>query len=401
MSDAALAYDVMAPVHEPRARDRALEHLRRTDPIPWDAKNGWWLVTRHADVRFVSSHPELFSSEPKGPWHVAEHRFSMQAMDGEPHVRHRNVVSKAFTPRMIATLAESAVRYADEAIDGLAGHTGCEFVTALAAPVPMRIIADMLGVADGDLEHFRAWGDAMIDATDPDAAPEDFERAATMIGELRTYLGGKVEERRAEPRDDVLGRIVQADAAGLLHDATGTIGRGALVADDVADMALFLLIAGNETTRNAISQGMLTLLGHPEATARLTATPSLWSTAADEILRWTSPVRAMRRVALRDAELAGRTIREGDSVVMVYASANRDDAVFTDPHTFDVARSPNDHLAFGFGPHFCLGANLARLELRAVLERILARLPGLRLAAAPVFTPSALIDGVLEMPVEW
>jgi len=401
MSEPTPAYDVLAPVHEPGARDRALAHLRRTDPVHWDARHGWWLVTRHADVRFVSSHPEVFSSEPKGPWHVAEHRFSMQAMDGEPHVRHRNVVSRAFTPRMIATLAESALRYADEAIDALAGRSTCEFVTALAAPVPMRIIADMLGVADGDLERFRAWGDAMIDATAPNAGADDFAAAAAMIDELRGYLGRKIDERRATPRDDVLGRIVRADAEGLLHDATGTIGRGALVADDVADMALFLLIAGNETTRNAISQGMLTLLERPEAKTRLATQPSLWATAADEILRWTNPVRAMRRVALHDTEIAGQAIRAGDSVVMVYASANRDEAVFADPHAFDLERSPNDHVAFGFGPHFCLGATLARMELRATLGRVLARLPGLRLAAEPVFTPSALIDGVLEMPVEW
>ncbi len=402
MAGAALHYDVLAPVHEPTERDRALEQLRRTDPIHWDEKNGWWLCTRHADVRFVSRHPEIFSSEPKGPWHVAEHRFSMQAMDGEPHLRHRNVVSRAFTPRMVSALAERAGRYADEAIDALEGRSRGEFVTDLAVPVPMRIIADMIGVADGDLGRFREWSDAMIGGTNPDGDAAAFARTAALVAELRAYIGRKVEERRAEPRDDVLSRIVEAGDAGLLRDALGgSHPENALDPDEIKDMALFLLIAGNETTRNGISQGMLALLEHPDEKARLTADPSLWETAVDEILRWTSPVRAMRRTALRDTELSGRRFREGDSVVMVYASANRDESVFEDPHTFRADRTPNEHLSFGFGPHYCLGANLARLEIRVTLERVLARLPGLRLAAEPVFTPSALIDGVHEMPVEW
>jgi cytochrome P450 len=402
MAQAALRYDVLAPVHEPRERDRALERLRRSDPIHWDEKNQWWLVCRHADVRHVSRHPEVFSSEPKGPWHVIEHRFSMQAMDGEPHLRHRNVVSRAFTPKMVSALTERARRYADEAIDALEGRSGCDFVTDLAVPVPMRIIADMLGVADGDLQRFREWSDAMIEGTNPEGDPEELARSGALIVELQAYIGRKVEERRAQPRDDVLSRIVEAGDSGVLHDAvSGAHPEDALDPNEIKDMALFLLIAGNETTRNGISQGMLALLQHPDAMARLAADPSLWETAADEILRWTTPVRAMRRTALCDTEIAGQPIRAGDSVVMVYASANRDESVFENPYSFDVGRRPNEHLSLGFGPHYCLGANLARMEIRVTLERILARLPDIRLAAEPVFTPSALIDGVNEMPVEW
>jgi cytochrome P450 len=402
MTAAAPSYDVLAPVHDPVERDRALEDLRRNDPIHWDEKNQWWLCTRHADVRHISRHPEIFSSEPKGPWHVAEHRFSMQAMDGEAHLRHRNVVSRAFTPRMVSLLSDRARRYADEAIDALDGRTHCDFVTDLAVPVPMRIIADMLGVADGDLLRFREWSDAMISGTNVDGSPTRLATTATLVGELQDYIGKKVEERRRQPQDDVLSKIIEAGDAGLLHDAVGGSNReNAFDPDEIKDMAMFLLIAGNETTRNGIAQGMLALIQHPTARARLAADPSLWETAADEILRWTAPVRAMRRVALRDTELAGQPIREGDSVVMVYASANRDEAVFEDPHTFKVDRTPNEHLSLGFGPHYCLGSNLAKMEIQTTLERILARLPGLRLTAEPVFTPSALIDGVLEMPVAW
>ena len=217
-------------------------------------------------------------------------------------------------------------------------------------------------------------------------------------------MGGKVAERRRQPEDDILSRIIEAADEGLLADAPdGVAPENRLHPDEVKDMALFLLVAGNETTRNGISQGMLALFQHPEQRARLASNPSLWETAADEILRWTTPVRAMRRVALKDTQLAGQDIRQGESVVMVYASANRDEEVFDEPHAFRVDRMPNEHLALGFDPHYCLGANLAKMEIRITLGRILQRLPGIRLAegAAPVFTPSALIDGIESMAVEW
>jgi len=397
-------YDVLAPVHENAARDRALAALRREDPIQWDSENRWWLVTRHADILHVSRHPEIFSSEPKGPWHVFEHRFSMQAMDGKAHLRHRNIVSRAFTPRMVSMLSRRAERYADDAIDALEGRHSCDFVTDLAVPVPMRIIADMLGVSDGDLGRFREWSDAMVILGGGHGDPELLEQVAPLLGELQHYVGTKVAERRTQPEDDILSRIIQAADEGLLEDAPdGVAPENRLDPDEVKDMALFLLVAGNETTRNGISQGMLTLFQHPEERARLASDPSLWNTAADEILRWTTPVRAMRRVALETTQLAGQEIQEGESVVMVYASANRDDRVFDEPHAFRIDRTPNEHLALGFGPHYCLGANLAKMEIRITLGRILERLPEIRLAegAEPVFTPSALIDGVESMAVEW
>jgi cytochrome P450 len=395
------AYDVMAPFQRPIAeRDRALAQLRREDPVHWDAVNQWWLVTRHDDVREISRNPEVFSSEPRGPWHVFEYHFSMQAMDGERHIRHRNVVSRAFTPRLVASMTERAERYADEAIDALAGRRSGEFVTDLAVPVPLRIIADMLGVADGDLAQFRRWSDALILAGGGHAEEDVLDETQHLMGDFFAYLTEAVEERRARPGDDVLSRIIQASDTGVLDDAH-RLHR--LEGDEVRDFALFLLVAGNETTRNGISQGMLALFEHPEEQARLASDPALWETAPDEILRWTSPVRAMRRVALRDTSLRDRKILEGQSVVMVYASANRDEAVFHEPHRFRVDRQPNEHLAFGFGPHYCLGANLARMEIRVVLRKILQRLPGIRLAdgARPVETRSALIDGLDELPVEW
>ncbi len=395
----AAAYDVLAPVHEIAERDASLAMLRRDDPVHWDPASRWWLVTRHADVREVSRRPELFSSEPRGPWHVFEYHFSMQAMDGERHHRHRKVVSGAFTPRVVSILTERAERYADEAIDALAGRRSGEFVRDLAVPVPLRIIADMLGVADADLDQFRAWSDAMVLAGGGHGDASQLGEASRLMGDFLAYLGDAVERRRAEPTSDILSQIIQAGEAGVLDGSE----RFHLDGDEVRDFALFLLVAGNETTRNAISQGMLALLQHPEERQRLAAEPDLWETATEEILRWTSPVRAMRRVAMRDTTLGEQKILEGQSVVMVYASANRDEAVFDEPHRFRVDRRPNEHLAFGFGPHYCLGANLARMEVRVVLRRVLERLPGLRLAEGgrAVQTPSALIDGLDALPVEW
>jgi cytochrome P450 len=223
------------------------------------------------------------------------------------------------------------------------------------------------------------------------------------VGELQAYIAETVRKHRTQPEDDILSRIIAASDDGLLDDAPNGNLHKRLDPDEIKDMAMFLLIAGNETTRNGIAQGMLALFEHPQQRARLTSDPSLWRTATDEILRWTTPVRAMRRVALEDATIGEQMIRKGESVVMIYASANRDEAAFDDPHTFRVDRTPNEHLSLGWGPHYCLGANLARMEIRATLQRVLERLPEIRLAkgAAPTFTPSALIDGIEEMPVEW
>ena len=306
--------------------------------------------------------------------------------------------------RVNRNLAARAKHYADDAIDALEGRRRADFVTDLAVPVPMRIIADMLGVSDGDLGRFREWSDAMVLVGGGHASPDELARSAQRVGELNEYIAKTVRTHRDHPEDDILSRIIAAADEGRLEDARGTVDSShRLDPDEVKDMALFLLIAGNETTRNGISQGMLALFQHPEERARLAADPTLWESAADEILRWTTPVRAMRRVALEDTTLSGQPIRKGESVVMVYASANRDEAVFEDPHTFRIDRTPNEHLSLGFGPHYCLGANLAKMEIRATLERILERLPALRLAEGcdPVFTPSALIDGIESMPVEW
>jgi len=392
-------YDVMAPFHESSAeRDAALAELRREDPVHWDVANQWWIVTRHADVREISRRPELFSSEPRGPWHAFEYHFSMQAMDGERHIRHRNVVSRAFTPRLVAMLTERAERYADEAIDALADRRSADFGSELAVPVPLRIIADMLGVADGDLAQFRKWSDAMIVAGGGHAEGDALEDTQHLMADFLAYLTDAVERRRAQPTDDVLSRIIEAGSTGVLDGAQRLHH---LEGDEVRDFALFLLVAGNETTRNGLSGGMQLLIENPEARQRLIDDPSLIPAAIEEMLRLVSPVLSFIRTATRDTEISGVSIKKGQKVLMIYGSANRDAAEFENPDTFDLDRNAQ-HVAFGIGNHFCMGANLARMELRVALTELLRRIPDMSYATnGPELGASALVRSVTHMYVRF
>jgi cytochrome P450 len=379
------------------ARDEALTWLRANDPIHWDEKNGFWLVTKHADVLAISKDTELFSSVPKGPWHAFDGSgISIQALDGPEHHDKRRIVSGLFTPRMVRRLEDLARRVIEEQIDAVLPQGGCDFVDSLAVPVPMRVIAEMVGVPDHDLERFRRWSDEMVLSIGHEPHGE-MPRGAEAMGQMTQLFMAEIAARRKEPRDDILTNLVAAaDAGRLREEGSRTLGE-----NELAFFGPFLVLAGNETTRHAISWGMLALLEHPEEMERLRADPSLMPSAADEILRWTTIVRAMRRVALRDTELRGKRIAAGDSVVMIYASANRDEDVFDDPFRFRIDRSPNEHVALGTGPHYCLGANLARMEIQVVMERILARLPGLRLepGTKPACGEHAIVRAVEKMPV--
>lgn len=380
------------------ARDEALRWLRANDPVHWDEKNGFWLVTRHADVLSVSKHTDLFSSVPKGPWHAFNGAgVSIQSLDGPEHHDQRRIVSGLFTPRMVRRLETLARRVIEEQLDRVEPLGGCDFVDSLAVPVPMRVIAEMVGVGDHDLERFRRWSDALVLGSGRDRRANSVRGAAALDAMTRLFRA-EIEDRRRAPRDDILTSLVDAADAGRLRDEDGERSLGE---NELAFFGPFLVIAGNETTRQALSWGMLTLLEHPDELERLRADPSLLPTATDEILRWTTIVRAMRRVALRDTELRGKRIAAGDSVVMVYASANRDEDVFDEPFRFRLDRSPNEHLALGTGPHYCLGANLARMEIQVVMERILARLPKLRLepGTRPVTSEHAIVRTVEKMPV--
>ncbi len=379
-------------------RERMLIRLRREDPVHWDERNGFWLLTKHADVRDASKQPELFSSEAKGPWHLWEMHFSMQSLDGPEHRRQRAIVSRAFTPRMVRRLEEQARTTIDACIDAVAAKGSCDFVSELAAPVPLRLIADMLGLDFRHFDLFRRWSDATSNGGEGEAHAAAVQ---AMQSELEGYLREEAARRRVEPQDDLLSAVVAAERDGAL-DWGGEGSFEGFAKDDLVSFAQFILLAGNETTRNAISRGWLALAANPDERKRLIAQPELLPLAADEILRWTTPVRVLRRTLLQDTELRGKKLRAGESALLLYSSANRDEEVFADPYAFRVDRRPNEHLSFGIGPHYCLGANLARLEIEIVIGRLLARLPDLRPipGAAVVEGRNPILATIEEMPVE-
>jgi cytochrome P450 len=376
----------------------ALARLRREDPVHWEENPGWWLITRHADVKHVSRNPAIFSSEPKGPWHPFESRFSMQADDGPGHLVTRNVVSRAFTPRAVSQLEANALRYTDEAIDQILARGSCDIVEDLAVPIPMRVIADLLGL-ESEIELFQAWIAALTSAMNAEQklrSPADEASAR----EFAHYMHEVVAERTADPGEDLISAMLARRDQGVFDSFARDPFPGVPPGDGVLGFVSFLVAAGSETTRHGIAQGLRALIEFPEQRELLLARPELMRSAVEEILRWTTPVRAIRRTLIQDVELRGKKLRKGDSAVMVYLSANRDEEVFDEPQVFRVDRRPNDHVSFGFGTHFCLGANLARMEMRVAIGRVLERLPDLRLepGSKPRYFRSSVMNGLTSLP---
>jgi cholest-4-en-3-one 26-monooxygenase len=379
-----------------------LAWLREHDPVHrhhGDPDRGYppfWAVTRHADVVHVSRHPEIYSSyerlalfdEPPEE-HLALQRLMMLNQDPPEHTRKRGIVNRGFTPRAIGALAD----HIREICRGLVAETvargeEADFVRDLAAPLPLYVICELLGAPPEDREKIFTWSNTLIGGDDPEfqRTPEEGQEAAT---QLYAYANVLAADRRENPRDDIVTRLLQPDADGQVLDG-----------DEFELFVMLLSVAGNETTRNAATGGMLALLEHPEQWARLRADRSLVRTAADEIVRWVTPVNLFRRTAVRDTELGGRKISAGDKVVVFYSSANRDEAVFADPYAFDVGRDPNPHLGFGGGgPHFCLGSHLARLELSVLFETLLDTVPNIELGGNVRRLRSSFINGIKEMPV--
>jgi cholest-4-en-3-one 26-monooxygenase len=374
------------------------DRLRREDPVHWHPEPdgpGFWAVTRHADVVAVSRDTETYSSELGSPFistqtdeAMEQIRLSILGMDGAKHHRYRRLVSKGFTPRVIATLESQIVERAAAIMDAVCERGECEFVGDVAAQLPLQIICEMIGLPEADWHRMFELSNKMVGFDDPDlqATPEDGALAAA---EIYGYCDAIANERRANPRDDLMTALVQAEVDGDRLDDL--------------ELNLFfvtLVVAGNETTRNLITHGTLALIEHPDQADRLRADPSLYPSAVEEMLRWGSSIHNFRRTATRDTELGGKPIKAGDKVVIYYLAANRDPEVFTDPHTFDIGRTPNDHVAFGGGGvHFCLGANLARSEIRAMIRQVVERMPDLALAGEPRRLRSDFINGIKSMPV--
>jgi len=373
--------------------------LRREAPVFWhpDVETpGFWALTRHAEVAHASRNPLLYSAQRRTVFMFEsneEDLSNMQMMlvnrDPPNHTKLRRLVSLGFTPRRIAMLEEKVRLRAGEIIDRVAARGECDFVTDLAADLPLQVIAELVGVPMEDRGKVYEWSNKLIGFDDPEYSG-DREQQKQSAMDVYLYANQLAEKRRAEPTDDLTSIIMNGEVDGER-----------LTEMEYDLFFLLLIVAGNETTRNAISGGMLALIQHPEQRARLIANPGLMTTATEEILRWVTPVNCFRRTAMQDTEIGGQAVREGDKVVMFYPSANRDDRVFASPEQFDIARTPNDHLAFGMGTHFCLGNALARLEIKVMFEELLRRLPDIELAGQVERLRSSFINGIKRMPVRF
>jgi cholest-4-en-3-one 26-monooxygenase len=377
--------------------------LREHSPVYWHADGGdpawpgFWAVTRHADIGRISRHPEVFSSrqrlvlfaetpEPE----IEMQRLMMLNMDPPQHTRQRSFVNRGFTPRMIGRLAKHIREICDTLIDDVVPRGEADFVTDIAAPLPLQVICELVGAPPEDRDWIFDLSNRLVGYDDPEFrhSPEDGMQAAA---EIYAYADELAVRRREQPADDIVTSLLQPDESGET-----------LTTSEFDLFFLLLTVAGNETTRKAASGGMLALFEHPGQWQRLLADRDLIPTAAEEIVRWVSPVNLFRRTALCDTELGGQAIAGGDKVVVFYASANRDEAVFDRPLDFDVARDPNPHIGFGGGgPHFCLGRHLAALELRVLLATLAERMPDIRLDGEVSRLRSNFLNGIKHMPVRF
>jgi cholest-4-en-3-one 26-monooxygenase len=377
----------------------AFAALRAGAPVLWHDEAGgpgFWSVHRYADVVKVNRDNLTFSSARGGalmhdlePAMLEQQRLMMLNMDPPMHTRYRKLVNRGFTPRMLGTLEERIRQQAIAIVEGVAENGSCDFVTEVAAELPLQVIAEIMGVPHEDRHMVFDWSNRMIGAEDPEYQAKEREAAFAASMELYAYANRLAAERRANPGDDIISVLVRSEVDGE---------RLSELEFDL--FFLLLAVAGNETTRNLISHAMHALIENPEQRQLLLDDPSLIPGAVEEMLRWGTPVMHFRRTATTDTEIGGQAVAEGDKVVIWYISANRDEAVFDDPYRFDVRRTPNEHVAFGGGgPHFCLGANLARMEIRLMFEALLPRLPDMELDGPVERLRSNFINGIKHMPV--
>ena len=354
---------------------------------------GFWSVTRFDDVMAVSRHPELFRSGAGTniidlPVELLEFYGSMINMDAPRHTRMRKIVNKSFTPKTVARIDEDVRIKARQIVAEVAPLGECDFVERIAAQLPLQIICEMMGIPREQWQRIFELTNIILGAGDPELTP-DFATLMTASLEMVMIAQAVGEDRLANPRDDLVSALMHAEVDGER-----------LTTAEMASFFILLAAAGNETTRNAISHGAWLLQNHPDQAAIWRADPEAVSpTAVEEIVRWATPVVHFRRTATEDTELGGQRIAAGDKVVMWYESANRDDRHFADPYRFDVRRTPNEHVGFGAGgPHFCLGANLARREIRVMFEELFRWLPDLEITGPPDHLRSAFIHGIKRMP---
>ncbi|MFQ5416738.1 MAG: cytochrome P450 [Myxococcota bacterium] len=380
--------------------------LRREAPVYWyerDVKVPFWAITKHEDIRWISRQPARMLNAPRlavfpmfappeEDERVARHLLNMDAPD---HPKYRKLAAPRFTPRAIQRLSASIEKIASDILDELT-HDGelseMDFVTSVTAPLSLAVLADLLGVPRGEWKQMFRWTNAIVGAEDPEYRLAENPQASAAAA--RTALFERflklAEERRAQPTEDIVSVLANAEADG-----------GPIPPFELLSYFFLLVIAGNETTRNAMSGGLAALIENPGEFEKLRGDPSLIDSAVEEIVRWTTPVIQFCRTATEDFLLRGQQIRAGESMCLFYPSANRDEDVFEDPFAFRVDRQPNRHLAFGIGEHFCLGANLARLELRILFRLLCERLEHVELAGPMERLASSFLGGVKHLPLHY
>ena len=381
------------------------DRLRREAPISRLQLAGkpYWAITRHADITTIGRSPELFLNGPKLVLREGtdDERFaarpkSLIEMDNPLHRKHRRLISNRFTPRALKAIHGDIDRIAREIVEKLLARgddSTIEFVEHVSAPLPIAVIAWLLGVDESDWNLIFDWTNRIIGGDDPEYQPVGQTReqdAMSAMTELFTYFAKLVEERRRDPKDDLISLFTQAEIDGKPLDMM-----------EILAWCQIIVVAGNETTRNATSGGLLAFIEHPGELRRLQADPRLMRPAIEEVVRWTSPIIHFGRTAAEDTVVSGVEIKQGDELALFYPSGNRDEAVFADPYTFRIDRNPNPHVGFGVGEHFCAGAHLARLELEMAFKYLLPRIEEIELAGPVDRLHSNLVGGIKRLPLRY
>ena len=416
-------------VFEREEAHELLRALRRESPVHWnegdERTNGFWSITKYNDILQVSRHPEIFVSSrgiagpglrpefiekllgdpataPQVQAANQQGNVSIITMDPPRHVKMRRLVNKGFTPRAVNAMEGQIRQLTNEILDDVAKKGSCDFVTDVAAQLPLAVICGMAGLEKRDWPMMFELTNSVLGSSDPEyqtsvseeerGSPEAARQTA-MLGRMKMiqYFAEVLEDRRKNPREgDLISILLEAEVDGEK-----------LTQQDLLAFCFLLILAGNETTRNAISGGLKALCEHPDQKAKLLADMSLIEPAVEEICRWISPLHHMSRYVVEDTEIGGQQIKAGDRVLMWYLSANRDEDIFQDPYTFDITRTPNEHLAFGIGEHFCLGAGFARKELKVMFEELFRRFPDIELDGPGERLRSNFINGLKHLPVRF